>query len=114
MATLYSFLNPEYVGETMSHECVQVLRGTPWFDTVDQEHVPLEIVNLCGRDVIIDFEVLGLPNKEVVYRSGNVRIGSSGKHAVEIVTDKYYESLEVKVAVKNKEPHLMSVEIQLR
>lgn len=98
----------------MNHECIQISRGTAWFDTVDQEHIPLEIINSCKHDIIIDFEVLGLPIKEVVYRSNNVKISSLGKHVIEIITDKYYERLEIKVAVKDREPRLKSVEIQLR
>lgn len=98
----------------MSYECVQISRGIPWFDTVDQEHIPLEITNSCKHGIIIDFEVLGLPTKEVVYKSNNVRISGLGKHFIEIITDKYYEGLEIKVTVKNKEPHFTSVKIQLR
>lgn len=98
----------------MSYECIQVLRGTPWFDTVDQEHIPLEITNSCKQDIIIDFEVLGLPDKETIYKSSNVKIHGLGKHAVEVVTDKYYESLKVNIIIKNKERHVISVEVRLK
>lgn len=98
----------------MSHECIQVLRGTPWLDTVDQEHIPLEIINSCKDDVIIDFKVLGLPSKEIIYRSSNVKVSGLGKHSIEVITDKYYEGLEVSIIVKNREHHVMSVEIRLK
>ncbi len=98
----------------MSHECIQVLRGTPWLDTVDQEHIPLEITNSCRHDVIIDFKVLGLPGSEMIYKSSNVKIPGLGKHSIEVITDKYYESLEVSIIVKNKEHHVMSVEVRLK
>ncbi|MEO3992779.1 MAG: hypothetical protein QN229_00450 [Desulfurococcaceae archaeon TW002] len=98
----------------MSHECIQVLRGTPWLDTVDQEHIPLEIINSCKEDIIIDFKVLGLPDKEIVYRSSNVKVLGLGKYPVEVITDKYYDILEVYIVVKNKEHHTMSVEVRLK
>lgn len=115
MITLYIFLKIQVFGvKIMSHECIRVSRGISWFDTVDQEHIPLEVANTCEYDVVIDFEVVGLPSKEPVYKSSNLRIRGLGKHAVEVVTDKYYEGLEVKITVRNKEPHVMLVEFRLR
>ncbi|MEM0086229.1 MAG: hypothetical protein QXD37_04215 [Zestosphaera sp.] len=98
----------------MSRECIQVSRGTPWFDTVDQEHIPLEIINACTYDVMVDFEVAGLPSRETVYKSSNLKIHSLSRHSIEVITDKYYEALEVKITVRNEKPHIMLVEFRLR
>ncbi len=80
----------------MSCECVDIIRGTPWLDTVDQEHIPLEVMNNCGSDIKLNISILA--EKEILY-SAKIKISNQGKHKIEIVTDKYYEALDINVSL---------------
>ncbi|MEM2021585.1 MAG: hypothetical protein QXP80_05120 [Zestosphaera sp.] len=82
----------------MNCECVEIMKGVPWLDTVDQEHIPLEILNTCEQVITVDVNVF-TPSKETLYKSG-VKVPGSGRQGIEVVTDKYYEFLEVEVRLK--------------
>jgi hypothetical protein len=98
----------------MSCECIDIVKGTSWFDTVDQEHIPLEIINNCDFDANLNINVS--TNQEMLY-SARIRIPSLSKHKIEIITDKYYEALNVNIGLikeENKEICRKSIKILLR
>ncbi len=84
----------------MNCGCVEIMKGVPWLDTVDQEHVPLEILNTCEHVIAVEVSVL-TPSKETLYKSG-VKIPASGRQGIEVVTDKYYEFLEIEARLKEE------------
>jgi hypothetical protein len=81
-------------GFTLSCECIEVIRGIPWLDTVDQEHIPLEVINNCGFDAELLINISA--GEETLYLA-KVKVISLSKHKIEIVTDKYYEALDIGV-----------------
>ena len=97
----------------MSCECVEVVKGTPWLDTVDQEHIPIQVVNKCDFDINVQINIFA--DEDSLY-SAKIKILRSDKHKIEIVTDKYYEVLNVNISLveDNKEICKKTIKLTLR
>jgi hypothetical protein len=97
----------------VSCECVEVIKEIPWFDTVDQEHIPLEIVNKCNFSINLSINISA--DKETLYVT-KIKIPGLGKHRIEVVTDKYYEALDINLSLveENKEVCKRFIKLTLR
>jgi len=97
----------------MNCECIDVVKGTSWFDTVDQEHIPLEIVNKCNFSINLSINISA--DKETLYVT-KIKIPGLGKHRIEVVTDKYYEALDINLSLveENKEVCKRFIKLTLR
>ncbi len=94
----------------MSCECVEVIRGIPWLDTVDQEHIPIEVKNNCDFSIKLSINISA--GKDVLH-SAKVKISSLSKHKIEIVTDKYYEALDIDVSLIDEDREICKKFIRL-
>lgn len=94
----------------MSCECVEISRGMPWLDTVDQEHIPVEITNNCNFNIKLNINISA--GEEILY-SAKIRVSSLGKHKIEIVTDKYYEALDINLSLVEEDREICKKFIRL-
>jgi len=53
----------------VSCECVEIVKEIPWLDTVDQEHIPLEIINKCNFSINLSISISA--DKETLYAAKN-------------------------------------------
>ncbi|MEM2025157.1 MAG: hypothetical protein QXW94_02575 [Desulfurococcaceae archaeon] len=81
----------------MSVGCLDVSKKSIWLDTVDQEHITIEVINKCTSILAVKLNVIGLPEVELLHERSLLLRGGETR-AIEIVADKYYEELEVKVS----------------
>jgi len=97
----------------VSCECVEVVKEIPWLDTVDQEHIPLEIINKCNFSINLSVSISA--DKETLY-AAKIKIPSLGKHKIEVVTDKYYEALDINISLieEDKEACKRFIRLMLR
>jgi len=97
----------------LSCECIEVVKGTPWLDTVDQEHIPIQVVNKCDFDVNVQINIFA---DEDSLHSAKIKILRSDKYKIEIVTDKYYEALNIDISLveDGKEVCKKTVKLTLR
>jgi len=91
----------------VSCECVEVIKEIPWFDTVDQEHIPLEIVNKCNFSINLSINISA--DKETLYVT-KIKIPGLGKHRIEVVTD----DINLSLVEENKEVCKRFIKLTLR
>jgi len=75
-------------------ECLKVSVGSPWLDTVDQEHIPLRVSNLCDEELSIELEAL-TPQGSLLQRF-SLRISGSTTRELEVVTDIYLQRILIR------------------
>lgn len=75
-------------------DCVRVAFGSPWFDTVDQEHVPIRVTNACDSEIKVELEAL-TPQGSAIQRF-SLSLPPNSTREVEVVTDLYLQKLIVR------------------
>ncbi|MEM4481779.1 MAG: hypothetical protein QXK88_00160 [Desulfurococcaceae archaeon] len=81
----------------MGVSCLDISKKSVWLDTVDQEHITIEVINKCTNTLAVKLNVIGLPEDELLYERSLILRGGETQ-AIEIVADKYYEELEVRLS----------------
>lgn len=75
-------------------DCVELAFGSPWFDTVDQEHIPIRISNSCGSELEVELEAITPAGEKLQKFSLNIPPNSARE--VEVVTELYLKKIIVK------------------
>ncbi|RDD53073.1 MAG: hypothetical protein BA066_06340 [Candidatus Korarchaeota archaeon NZ13-K] len=78
----------------MGEECLKVVVGSPWLDTVDQEHIPLKVSNLCDEELSVELEAL-TPQGGSLQRF-SLRLPGSTTRELEVVTDLYLQGISIR------------------
>jgi len=93
--------------------CIELSIGSPWFDTVDQEHIPLRIRNFCDKELLVELEVAG--PEGTIQRVSRKILGNSSQE-LDIVIDIYLKKVVIKGRWKEGEAwnEIPEVEIILR
>lgn len=78
----------------MSSDCLKVNAGSPWLDTVDQEHIPLRVSNYCEEEVLVELEAL-TPQGSSLQRV-SLKVPASATREVEVITDLYLQKVLVR------------------
>lgn len=78
----------------MGSDCLEVAIGSPWLDTVDQEHIPLRVSNHCEEEVLVELEAL-TPQGSSLQRV-SLRVPASAAREAEVITDLYLQRVLVR------------------
>lgn len=74
--------------------CLKVSAGSPWLDTVDQEHIPLKLINSCDEEVSVELEAL-TPQGTSLQRI-SLKVPGLASREVEIVSDLYLQRILIR------------------
>jgi hypothetical protein len=92
--------------------CIELSVGSPWLDTVDQEHIPLRIRNSCDREILVELEVAG--PQGVIQKVSRKVLGNSSQE-LDIVMDIYLKKVVIKGRWKEGDwKEIPEVEVILR
>ncbi len=75
-------------------DCLRVSPGSPWLDTVDQEHIPLRLSNSCEEEVSVELEVLtpqGAPLQRI-----SLKLPGLASREVEVISDLYLQKVVIR------------------
>ncbi|MEM0018169.1 MAG: hypothetical protein QXJ48_05760 [Candidatus Korarchaeum sp.] len=100
----------------MSGNCLRVAVGSPWLDTVDQEHIPLRVWNSCDSEVSVELEAL-TPQGSLLQRV-SLKVPGSAAREVEVVTELYLQKVLIRAKWRKNEgeewQEMEEIEVTLR
>lgn len=67
-------------------ECIRLNVGSVWYDTVDQPHIPIVVINLCDRDLFLAIEIRTLDSK-VIERTLPIKVKKREQRNLEFVVE---------------------------
>ncbi|GEM_PF-1801620 len=93
--------------------CIELSVGSPWFDTVDQEHIPVKIRNSCDRELLVELEVSG---PQGIIQRVSRKVPGNFSQELDIVMDIYLKKVVIKGRWKEGEAwnEIPEVEVILR
>jgi hypothetical protein len=92
--------------------CIELSVGSPWLDTVDQEHIPLRISNSCDREILVELEVTG---PQGTIQKVSRKIPGNSSQELDIVMDIYLKKVVIKGKWKDEDwREIPEVELILR
>ncbi|MEM4912738.1 MAG: hypothetical protein QW579_00890 [Desulfurococcaceae archaeon] len=84
-------------------DCLHLKKVMSWLNTIDVEHVVLEVSNACGEDIeILKLTVIGQPGKETLFEKEGIYLAKEHKYQFEILLEKLYKSLNVILNLKKE------------
>lgn len=84
-------------------DCLELKKVTSWLDTVDVEHVVLNISNECKEDLeVLKLTVIGDPGGDVLHEKSRIVVPAGRNYQLEVLIEKLFERLHIELEFKEE------------